>query len=225
MAHAIVSVRSVTKHYGTTPVLRGVNLEVLPGEFVSLMGASGSGKTTLLNVIGTLDAADSGEVRVADTDLHRLPDGPRSDFRLRNLGFVFQFFNLLPNLSVRENIQLPLLFLRESEQRAAARAQEVAEQVGLQGKLERPIHQLSGGEMQRVGLARALAHRPKLLLADEPTGNLDSRTGVQILELLTQIAKQQALAILMATHDPKAAEYSDRVVHMVDGEVVQQGGG
>jgi putative ABC transport system ATP-binding protein len=219
----IVQVSDVHKSYDLTQVLRGVSLSVQPGEFVSLMGSSGSGKTTLLNVIGALDGVDRGSVSVCGEDLHGMEDARRSDFRLRRIGFVFQFFNLLPHLSVRENISLPLLFLGVREADANRRAAEVAEEVGLGDKLQRPIHQLSGGEMQRVGLARALAHSPSLILADEPTGNLDSRTGTAILELIRHAAKQHGATVLMATHDAKAAEYCDRTIHMVDGEVRGEG--
>lgn len=200
-------------------MLRGVSLNIAEGEFVSLMGSSGSGKTTLLNVIGALDGVDRGALHVCGEDLHQMEDGARSAFRLRRIGFVFQFFNLLPHLTVRENVSLPLLFLGVRESEAHRRAGEVADEVGLGDKLQRPIHQLSGGEMQRVGLARALAHNPALVLADEPTGNLDSRTGTTILELIRSTARQHRTTVLMATHDAKAASFCDRTIHMVDGEI------
>lgn len=184
------------------------------------MGSSGSGKTTLLNLVGGLDSPDEGTLRIAGTELARMDDDARSAFRLRHTGFVFQFFNLLPTLTVRENIALPALLLRLREQDAHARAAERAEEVGLGDKLGRRIHELSGGEMQRVALARALIHEPDLLLADEPTGNLDSRTGHRILELVRQAAKAHGATVLMATHDAKAAEYADTVIHMRDGRVV-----
>jgi putative ABC transport system ATP-binding protein len=215
----IVEIDSVTKSYGPTAVLRGVSLSIEKGRFISLMGASGSGKTTLLNIIGALDAADSGIVRVCGEELQRLDDGPRSAFRLRRIGFVFQFFNLLPHLSVQENIALPLLFLGERESSAKARAAAVADEVGLGGKLARPINQLSGGEMQRVGLARALVHGPQLILADEPTGNLDSKTGTAILELIRRSAKDHGATVIMATHDPKSTEFCDETIHVADGEI------
>lgn len=223
---AIVSVRSVKKSYGrissreATPVLRGVSLEIQHGEMVALMGASGSGKTTLLNLIGGIDSIDEGTIHVDGTALNALDDDGRSAFRLRHIGFVFQFFNLLPNLTVRENISLPLLFLGTKERDAHKAAAIAAEEVALGDKVERLAHQLSGGEMQRVGIARALVHRPKLLLADEPTGNLDSKTGGAILELLRSVGTSHNLTILMATHDKGAAESCHRVVNMADGQIV-----
>ncbi|MCC5877193.1 MAG: ABC transporter ATP-binding protein [Candidatus Sumerlaeia bacterium] len=224
----LVSVSKVRKSYGRagssggTPVLRGVSLDVARGEFVALMGASGSGKTTLLNLVGGIDSTDEGSIHVDGTALESMTDDSRSAFRLRNIGFVFQFFNLLPNLTVKENISLPLLFLGVKEGAAHRSANEAANEVGLGDKTERLVHQLSGGEMQRVGIARALVHKPKLLLADEPTGNLDSRTGKSILELLRSVGTTHHLTILMATHDMGAAESCDRVVRMADGQVTDE---
>ncbi len=221
----LIDVRSLHKSYGRggpgppTPVLRGVDLHIPAGGFVALMGASGSGKTTLLNLIGGLDTPDQGSVAVRGVRIHELGDAERSRFRLRNIGFVFQFFNLLPNLTVRENVALPLLFLGEGERKARAAAEALCEQTGLAGKAGRLVHQLSGGEMQRVGLARALVHRPALLLADEPTGNLDSKTGQTILELIRSTAREHGATVLMATHDPEAAAGADRIVRIHDGVI------
>ena len=230
MPSAIVSVTHLEKSYGSgngappVSVLRGVSLEVERGEFLVLMGASGSGKTTLLNLIGGLDGPDEGRILVNDKEIHALDDNDRSAFRLRNIGFVFQFFNLLPNLSVQENISLPLLFLNEGEKSARQRAREYAEEVGLGDKLSRRTHELSGGEMQRVGLARALVHRPALLLADEPTGNLDSRTGDTILNLIRRAASKHGATVIMATHDQKAGDIADRTVRMIDGTIAAENG-
>lgn len=221
-----IRVEAVRKSYRAAPedppthVLRGVSLRVEAGEFVSLMGASGSGKTTLLNLIGGLDTPDEGTIAVHGESVHAMDDDVRSEFRLRRVGFVFQFFNLLPNLSVLENVAMPLLLLRMREAEAHGAAAALAEEVGLGEKLRRAAHQLSGGEMQRVALARALVHRPALLLADEPTGNLDSRTGESILALLRTAAKERGTTVLMATHDMHAASVSDRTVRMADGLVV-----
>jgi ABC-type lipoprotein export system ATPase subunit len=227
MTDALFRARDVTRSYApagggpATTVLKGVSLDGERGGFTALMGSSGSGKTTLLNLVGGLDAPDSGSVEVDGQRLDTLDDDRRSDFRLRRVGFVFQFFNLLPNLSVRENIALPALFLGTREKDAGAKAAALADEVGLAGKLDRRIHQLSGGEMQRVAIARALVHDPILLLADEPTGNLDSRTGDAILELIRRVRERHGLTILMATHDAEAAAAADRVLHMRDGVLVQ----
>jgi putative ABC transport system ATP-binding protein len=231
MAAPLVEITGVAKSYGTTgdgaltPVLDGVSLTVAAGEFVALVGASGSGKTTLLNLAGGLDAPDRGSVRIAGVDLHRLDDDARSAFRLRHIGFVFQFFHLLANLSVRENIALPLLLLGRSPREAGAAAGRAAAEVGLADKLDRQAHQLSGGEMQRAAIARALVHEPSLLLADEPTGNLDSKTGAAILELIRGAALRHGLTVVMATHDAHAAAIADRVVRMVDGQIEADGHG
>lgn len=226
MSSCEILAESVVKTYGggdrqpAVSVLGGVSLEVTKGQFVALMGSSGSGKTTLLNLIGGLDTPDSGHIKVAGSDIQGLPDRERSEFRLRNVGFVFQFFNLLPNLTVVENIAMPLLFLGEKNAAAKDKARAYATEVGLGDKTERMVHQLSGGEMQRVGLARAMVHQPRVLLADEPTGNLDSKTGVVILDLIRNSARNHGLTVLMATHDQKAADHCDRVVRMSDGRVV-----
>jgi len=226
--YSIVSAVNIHKSYGgergvpAVPVLRGVSLEIPEGAFYALKGSSGSGKTTLLNLIGGLDAPDNGELNVGGVDVSRLTDDQRSTFRLQNIGFVFQFFNLLPNLTVRENIALPLLFIGKSEKESRDEASRLAAEVGLEEKLLRKPTQLSGGEMQRVALARALVHRPRLLLADEPTGNLDSKTGDAILDLIHEVARSHRVTILMATHDDKAARVADRVIHMVDGRIADE---
>ncbi|MDX2177204.1 MAG: ABC transporter ATP-binding protein [Candidatus Sumerlaeia bacterium] len=221
-----VELRAVEKSYpgpdGGAPVsvLRGVTLDFAEGSFVALMGASGSGKTTLLNLIGGLDAPDEGTIRLDGTDYAHFDDDGRSEFRLRHIGFIFQFFNLLPNLTVRENIALPVLLLRRSERDARDAAARMAEEVGLGNKLDRMAHQLSGGEMQRVAIARALVHGPRLLLADEPTGNLDSKTGETILGLVRALAASHGATVVMATHDASAAAAADYTIHMRDGRVV-----
>lgn len=225
MIKPLIAAANVTKTYPNSAagrVLNDVSVTVEKGSFVSLMGASGSGKTTLLNLIGGLDTPDGGIIDVLGTNLHSLSDDARSNFRLRHIGFVFQFFNLLPNLSVEENIALPLLFLGRPEREASQAAGAIAEEVGLGEKTRRMVHQLSGGEMQRVGLARALVHQPEVLLADEPTGNLDSKTGATILELIRRTAREHGVTVLMATHDPKSAEYCDATVRMADGQVVTE---
>lgn len=219
-----IQVKGLIKFYGVeqsrVEILRGVDLTIEKGEFVSLMGASGSGKTTLLNIIGGLDVANEGTVEIEGLNLAGKSDDERSAFRLRHVGFVFQSFNLIPNLSVLENVSVPLLFLGESNKLACSTAKQTLLEVGLTGKESRRIDQLSGGERQRVGLARALAHQPKLILADEPTGNLDTKTGHQILQLLQVLNKRLHITIIMATHDLKAAEYATRTISVTDGQIV-----
>jgi len=225
---AIIEVRSVEKSYPSdsgappTPVLRGVSIVVRQGEFLALMGSSGSGKTTLLNLIGGLDAPDRGEILLAGNSLHTMDEDARSHFRLHSIGFVFQFFNLMPNLTVLENIALPMLLQGRSERDSRAAASEIAAEVGLGAKASRMAHQLSGGEMQRVALARALVHRPAVLLADEPTGNLDSKTGAVILDLIRSVTLSHRVTVLMATHDHGGAKCADRIIHMSDGLVVDE---
>lgn len=224
---AIIEVHQLTKSYqsgnaASTEVLKGVTLSIEQAEFVSLMGASGSGKTTLLNLIAGLDTPDSGRVLIDNSEIHRMSENERSAFRLRRMGFIFQFFNLLPNLSVRDNIALPLLFLNQNEKKAHASAASIAERVGLGEKLSRMAHQLSGGEMQRVGIARALVHGPDILLADEPTGNLDSKTGQSILDLLRGVARESGVTVVMVTHDMHASGWCDRTIRMADGAIVDE---
>lgn len=219
-----IEIRGIHKFYGKkearVEILHGVDLTVRKGEFVSLMGSSGSGKTTLLNIIGGLDFANSGTVEIEGINLEGKSDDERSAFRLRHVGFVFQSFNLIPNLSVVENITVPLLFLGAKQHQAKEKAIQTIQEVGLSGKEARRIDQLSGGERQRVGLARAIVHEPKLILADEPTGNLDTKTGHQILHLLQDLNARHSMTIIMATHDHKAAEYATRTISVTDGQIV-----
>jgi putative ABC transport system ATP-binding protein len=225
-AGALVRVDQVSKSYrqgngsrGET-ALRGVSLTLREGRFVALMGPSGSGKSTLLNIIGGLDTPDEGRVFVRGVDTATLSDNALSDLRLRSIGFVFQFFNLLPNLSARRNVELPLLLLKSTVREAAGRAEEALARVGLGDKAARMPHELSGGEMQRVAIARAIVHRPALVLADEPTGNLDSATGQQILDLLRDLEQRDGMTILMATHDARGRDVCDEVHQIRDGQFV-----
>ena len=220
-SHAIASLDNVSKEYQSEGVpvraVDGVSLEILPGAFVALVGRSGCGKSTLLNLAGAMDFPTSGEVRLDGVATFSLDDAGLTRLRREKVGFIFQSFQLFPTLSVVENVELPLLLAGKSNARDAALLR--LEWVELEKLSSRLPHQLSGGQMQRVAIARALVHEPKLLLADEPTGNLDTTTGDVILTLLRRIASEQNAALLMATHNAEAASMSDLVVRMRDGRI------
>jgi putative ABC transport system ATP-binding protein len=205
---------------GTTEVraLAGVTLAFEAGSFWAIMGPSGSGKSTLLNLLGCLDRPTSGLYVLEGHDVAELDDTALSELRLRHLGFIFQRFNLIPQLTVRENIELPLYYLDWEAGASAQRAEEMAERVGLADRLNHRPSELSGGQQQRVAFARALAANPAILLADEPTGNLDSATGEQIMQLLKEL-NQQGKTIIMVTHEPNLANYARYRLHMRDGLV------
>lgn len=217
----ILEVERVEKTYpgGEAPVaaVRGVSLSVAAGELVALMGPSGCGKSTLLHVCGAMDTPTRGRVAIEGRDLSSLDDGALTRVRRERVGFVFQFFNLLPTLTVAENIALPLLLSGGSPGEALERAAALANRVGLGHRQRHFPQQLSGGEMQRTAIARAVVHRPALLIADEPTGNLDSASGARVLDLLRDVHEETGIALLMATHAPDVARIASRVVHMRDG--------
>lgn len=217
----LLQVRSLEKTYSrgeeTIHALRGVSLEIPEGQFVSIMGPSGSGKSTLLHLMGGLDRPSSGQVILGGESIDRLSDHDLSLFRRRKLGFIFQFFNLLPTLSALENVALPRLLGNESLKEIEPRARELLGMMGLESRIHHKPDQLSGGEMQRVAIARALISDPLLILADEPTGNLDSKTGESILTLLRDMALKTGKTIVMVTHDPKAASFGNRLLRMRDG--------
>jgi putative ABC transport system ATP-binding protein len=220
---AMVRLRDVRKVHRqgrvTVPALAGVTLEVQAGEFVSIVGPSGSGKSTLLHLIAGVDVPDAGEIRVADRRLADLSDDERSVFRRRRVGMVFQFFHLLPTLTAEENVALPLLLDGRRMRDVRPRAAELLRRVGLGARRAHLPQALSGGEMQRVAVARALIVEPAVLLADEPTGNLDSQTGKEVLGLIRDMARRLGQTVLMVTHDPDAAAYSSRVVTLRDGRI------
>jgi len=213
-----LSFRSVTKIYaGGQQVLAldGLDLEIGAGEFVALVGESGSGKSTLLHLAAGIDRPTSGEIRVGARDVGGLPERELVLYRRRDVGLVFQFFNLLPHLTVRENVELPRRLDGGAD--AAARASELLERVGLRARAEAHPYELSGGEMQRVAIARALGSGARLLLADEPTGNLDSRNGDGVLALLDEVRRERGVTLLLATHSTAAASRADRTVRLKDG--------
>jgi putative ABC transport system ATP-binding protein len=205
---------------GRVPALRGVSFTVQPGELVALIGASGSGKSTLLNVIGALDTFDAGSVTVGDERLERL--ARPSDYRASMIGFVFQAHNLLPTLTAAENVQVAMLGLRPRSERVA-RSRELLSEVGLQHRADALPGVLSGGERQRVAIARALANEPRVLLADEPTGSLDSATGGAVLALLDQVRRARGTTILLVTNDDDVAAHADRILHLRDGVIHVEG--
>ncbi len=206
-------------------VFRGLGLRVEAGESVALLGRSGSGKSTLLNLISGIDLPDGGSVRVAGADMGRLSERERTVFRRRHVGFVFQFFNLLPTLTVMENLLLPLELIGRIDADARARAQRLLERVGLADRAESFPDRLSGGEQQRVAVARALVHRPGILLADEPTGNLDEGSSAAVLELFAELRAEYGATLLMVTHSAEIAAGCDRVLQLRAGRLVGAGTG
>jgi ABC-type lipoprotein export system ATPase subunit len=217
----VLAVSGACKNYGDRPILRSVTFTMRAGERVALLGPSGSGKTTLLNCIGGVDRPDSGEVLVAGCKLHALDTNGLAEVRRNHLGMVFQFFHLLPTLTAAENVELPLQLLGIPNGEREARVQALMERVGLTHRAAALPSELSGGEMQRVAIARAIVHKPALLLADEPTGNLDSNTGVEILNLLEEVVRETNAALLMVTHSGEAAARCQRVLHMKDGSLTE----
>ena len=223
---AIVSLRNVIKRYTrgkqSVEVLHGLNLDIESGDFVALMGPSGSGKTTLLNLIGGLDTASAGEVSVAGERIDSLSGGQLARWRARNVGFVFQFYNLLPQLSAERNVELPLLLTSLSSAQRKKNVQTALAIVGLADRAKHKPSELSGGQAQRVAIARALVSDPTLLVCDEPTGDLDRATADEILGLLQTLNREQGKTIVMVTHDPKAAEYATHQLYLDKGQLVSQ---
>jgi putative ABC transport system ATP-binding protein len=223
---SVVEIRDLHKVYHLdgleVPVLRGVSFTIEPGEIVALMGPSGSGKSTLLNIIGCLDRPTSGQYILGGRDVSTLTRAEQAWVRLNYLGFVFQAFHLLPDASVLENVAMPLYYAGFTPKQRHDRAAELLSRVGLGDRLEHRPSQLSGGQKQRVAIARSLANNPKLLLADEPTGALDTKTGDEVLKLLDDLHKETGLSILIVTHDAEVADFAQRTVRVRDGLVVDR---
>jgi putative ABC transport system ATP-binding protein len=217
----VLQLDHVGKRYGDRWVLSGVTLSICAGESVALVGPSGSGKTTLLNLAGGVDRADSGEVTVAGTGLRSLDSDGLARLRRESVGTIFQFFHLLPTLSASENIELPLRLLGVGDRESRGRAADALARVGLSGRAAALPSELSGGEQQRVAIARALVHRPRLVLADEPTGSLDTANGRRVMDLLLQRVGEEGAALVMVTHSEEAAATCARRVHMRDGTIVE----
>jgi len=204
-----------------TSALDNVNIEVKPGEFAAIMGPSGCGKSTLLNVLGMLDNPSSGEYHFLDYEVSKYTERQRANLRKQNIGFVFQSFNLIDELTVYENIELPLLYLKKTSTERKTRVHELLEQMNIMPRKNHFPQQLSGGQQQRVAVARAVVAKPKLILADEPTGNLDSAHGDEVMKMLTDL-NEAGTTVIMVTHSPTYADYANRVIHLFDGHVVTE---
>jgi ABC-type lipoprotein export system ATPase subunit len=224
MSEPLLTARGLKKSYvmgkRTLEVLRGVDVEIGRGDFVALRGASGTGKSTLLHILGGLDTPNEGEIVFDGQSVSRFSDRQLTHFRNRRVGFVFQAYHLLPELTALENVCLPARLARLGTSAAVKRAEELLGRVGLQGRLDHKPSELSGGEQQRVAIARALINEPELLLADEPTGNLDSHTGGEIIELLKNLKPEKQMTLVIATHDSKVAASAPRVIELVDGQIL-----
>lgn len=227
MKASIVDVKNVKKVYGKKgenqfQALKGVSFSIQEGEFVGIMGPSGSGKTTLLNVISTLDQVTDGSIQIEGKDITQMKQGELSDFRSQRLGFIFQDFNLLDNLSIYENIALPLSLQGVASRHIGPKVEKIAEMLGISAILKKYPSEISGGQKQRASAARALVHEPALILGDEPTGALDSKNATSLLEAMANLNEDQDVSILMVTHDPFSASYCKRILFIQDGELYKE---
>jgi len=217
----VLEVKDVKKTYYmgkvAVPALRGVSFNADEGEFLTIFGPSGSGKSTLLHVVGGLDRPDEGEIIIDSANILKLSDDKLAELRLSKIGFVFQFFNLLPRLTALRNVELPLTIADVPEKESLEKAKEMLTLVGLETRMDHRPYELSGGEQQRVAMARALINNPKIVLADEPTGNLDTKIGGEIVQLMRKLNEEKEQTFVVITHDPHIAENADRIIHLKDG--------
>lgn len=225
MSENIIKVNNLIKVFGndetTNRVLENLNFEIKKGEFVSIMGESGCGKSTLLYLLGGLDKPTSGEIYINDKDINKLKEKQMSNFRRKDIGFVFQFYNLVQNLTVEENIMLPVIMDGKKEKDYKERLEMILKTIGLEEKRKSLPNKLSGGQQQRVSIARAIILNPSIILADEPIGNLDSRSGKTVMELLKKINEEEKITILQVTHSEESAKYGNRIIRLKDGKIIE----
>jgi len=221
-----VQVENLVKIYRLGKVsisaLRGISFDTAKGEFLVIMGPSGSGKTTLLNLLGAIDKPTSGKISIDGKDITTLSEGELTKLRRHKIGFIFQFYNLIPALTALENVELPMLTAGFSQKDASERASQLLKTVGLVERMGHLPDELSGGEQQRVAIARALANRPTVILADEPTGDLDSKTGMEVVQILYDTSKKESATVIVVTHDPMITEKADRILQMRDGNIIAE---
>jgi len=224
----VIQVENLVKAYQLgkvlIPALRGISFDVAKSEFLVVMGPSGSGKTTLLNLLGAIDKPASGRILIDGRDITTLSEGELTKLRRHKIGFIFQFYNLIPSLTAIENVELPMLTAGVSRKDASKRAFQLLETVGLAERVGHLPDELSGGEQQRVAIARALANKPSVILADEPTGDLDTKTGMEVVQILHDTSKKENATVIVVTHDPMISEKADRILHMRDGQIIGEKG-
>lgn len=222
----LIKTKNLTKIYGkgdlAVKALDNINLEIKRGEFIGIMGPSGSGKTTLLNMLGALDKPTSGEIIIDDIEISKVKESKLYETRREKIGFIFQSFYLIPTLSALQNVLVPVLPLRKNKKDFGKRAYNLLKKVGLEGKEHRKPNELSGGEQQRVAIARSLILDPKLILADEPTGNLDTKTGMEIIEIMKNLNRSEGKTFVIVTHDPRLTKFCQRVIRLQDGKIIEE---
>ncbi len=225
MEKTIIELQNVKKVYKMdgveTHALRGVDLKIRKQEFIAIMGPSGSGKSTLLHMVGALDKPSSGKIILDGVDISRLKESDLARLRGKKIGFIFQFFNLHPNLNALENVELPMIIIEKEKQERRKKAIELLKAVGIENRADHLPSQLSGGEHQRVAIARALANDPEIILADEPTGNLDTKTEAEIMKFLIELQKERQMTVAVITHENEIAKYAERIIRIVDGKIAE----